>query len=57
LFKKGARVLVEVVDAHLKAKADTQLSVAKRNIVDNFLKTGDVTIYIDDIDRGWSASR
>lgn len=37
----------------------TSLVTAEFNqaIVDNFVQTGNINVYIDDIDRGWSASR
>lgn len=39
------------------SKTGNALAEINQGIVDNFIKTGIVHVYIDDIDRGWSASK
>ncbi|ODA67593.1 hypothetical protein A7A08_01627 [Methyloligella halotolerans] len=57
VLKKGARVIVDVIQSHLGKIAKEQLSTAKTNIVERFIQNGNVHVYVDDIDRGWAASK
>lgn len=55
-----ARRITSFVPALSKLLSDKSGDVAPevhRAIIENFAKTGVINVYIDDIDRGWSASR
>lgn len=51
----GARKLSSVLKDALAVYKPNILSAAQKSIYDNFLQNNRVNVYIDDIDRGWSA--
>lgn len=57
ILKSSAKSLIEIVSALAKEKLPSVNNVVDKNIVQNFLKDEKIYIYIDDIDRGWDASK
>lgn len=56
-FTARVPAFLGVVATKLTELAGKSATDLNRGIVDNFAKTNVVNVYIDDIDRGWSASR
>jgi hypothetical protein len=48
---------IPTLTTKLSEKASAAASPFHRAIVDKFIRSGVINVYIDDIDRGWSASR
>ena len=49
--------VVEMVKATFRDQDRLNLSPANRRLLDQFLKEGTITAYIDDLDRGWEGRR
>lgn len=53
LINKGLNLSERIVDIFKKVKDQISLNPVKQLIFDNFLKENKISIYIDDLDRGW----
>lgn len=49
--------LVDFLQETFRAENHANLSQAKKAIINEFLKTGRIFVYLDDLDRGWQGSR
>src|SRR5262249_25628610 len=56
-FARRISSFVPVLTTRISEKAGASALDFHRAVVENFVKTGVINIYIDDIDRGWSASK
>lgn len=56
-FARHISSFIPAITAILSEKTGITAQHFSRSIVDNFVKSGVINVYIDDIDRGWSASR
>ena len=56
-FARRITSFVPALTSKLTEKVGVSKAEFNRVIVDNFVTTGVITVYIDDIDRGWSASK
>jgi hypothetical protein len=52
-----AGTIVDVVRQSLSEIKGVSLSPAKQKLIDRFLQTSEITVYIDDLDRGWEGKR
>ena len=52
-----AKTFIPIVIEHLRNKLNSITKTSDKAIVQKFLDHGIVNVYIDDIDRGWSASK
>lgn len=57
LSQFGVKLISFMVDSVTNAKEKLSLEPAQKIILDNFLKTKKVIIYIDDLDRGWEGRK
>ncbi|MGR2661684.1 P-loop ATPase, Sll1717 family [Chromobacterium haemolyticum] len=44
---------IDFLQTTFKAENHTNLSASQRIVIDEFLKTGKIFVYLDDLDRGW----
>lgn len=56
-FKKFGGSLLEFVKRTVTQSTNLDLSSANPRVIDQFLKDGAITVYIDDLDRGWEGRR
>jgi len=56
LLAYGGKTL-DLIKEFIRQNTGVTLDPIKKNIVDNFLKTEKVFIYIDDLDRGWQGTQ
>ncbi|HWO41651.1 MAG TPA: hypothetical protein VNO43_07610 [Candidatus Eisenbacteria bacterium] len=49
--------LVDILRETFSKAVQVEQTPAKKLLVDHFLKTGKITVYIDDLDRGWQGRR
>ncbi len=56
VIRGSARLLIDTFKSTLREKQRFFADELNRNIVENFLDSEMITVYIDDIDRGWDAS-
>lgn len=56
-LKAGAKTVIDVLVALVKEKSQLVNNTVSKSIVQNFLKDQKIYVYIDDIDRGWDASK
>lgn len=56
LKKSGAQSIIDIIKVIAQEKFPAMTDAAKKSIVQEFLTNSKIYIYIDDIDRGWSAS-
>lgn len=57
LIKSSAHSVVEFIKTIAKDKFPKLTDSATKEIATGFLKSNEILVYIDDIDRGWSASK
>jgi hypothetical protein len=55
-YAKSIVSFVPALATRLSEKVGSAAIELQRAIIENFIKTGVINVYIDDIDRGWSAS-
>ena len=55
IIQQGARKLTSILKDALKVLKPEYVNAANNVIYNNFIKNNRINIYIDDIDRGWSA--
>lgn len=48
---------LEFIKAMFKGREGLNIDAVEQKLIDRFLKTGDITVYIDDLDRGWEGRR
>jgi hypothetical protein len=56
-FASRVATFIPAIAAKLSQKLGIASNEVNRTVVENFKKTGVIHVYIDDIDRGWSASK
>jgi len=56
-LRKGSRVLSFLAESILAVKEHWNLDHTKKSILEHFLKSHQVVVYIDDLDRGWEGRR
>lgn len=56
-FANQVTSFVPALTSKIIANVENPATNLDRAVVDNFAKTGVINVYIDDIDRGWSASK
>jgi hypothetical protein len=56
-IKRVGGRLIDVVQASLKDPAAFTLDPARKAIAERFLKTSEMSIYVDDLDRGWQGRK
>ena len=56
-LKKHGGALLAFLDDTFKGKANISTLPAKKALVEKFLKVGRISVYIDDLDRGWQGRR
>jgi hypothetical protein len=49
--------LIDFLQATFRAEDHANLGQSKKAIINDFLKTGKVFVYLDDLDRGWQGSK